>query len=262
MSTVRILQLTDLHVFSEPHTRLKNIPTRECLQDVADFIRNESIEFDHLVITGDHTHDEQTVSYQAVRDILCDWMDKLWQVPGNHDDRAILKHVFHDRTLNESTDRVNFEFSANGWLCLGLDTHVPGEVYGNIDEAQIEWIRARMQSHSNPPTILFMHHPPVILGSPWMDQIGLHGMDLLQQLICQTSQIQLVCCGHVHHESTNQIQACRVVTTPSTGIQFSPAGDTPNFVSGPPGFRIVEITDSGVHTFVKYLPKTKYEPVD
>ena len=34
MVPVRILQLTDLHVFKDPEVRLKGIPTRELLEDV------------------------------------------------------------------------------------------------------------------------------------------------------------------------------------------------------------------------------------
>ena len=53
--------------------------------------------FDHVVVTGDHTHDELPESYQAVRQILSPWLDRLWQVPGNHDDRTVLRSVFGDR---------------------------------------------------------------------------------------------------------------------------------------------------------------------
>jgi Icc protein len=108
----RIVQLTDLHVFADPDTRLYDIPTRELLQDVAAHVERHAGRVDHLVVTGDHTHDELPETYRAVRQILEPWLDRLWQVPGNHDDRATLRSVFGERTGGVGPDRVTFSFRA------------------------------------------------------------------------------------------------------------------------------------------------------
>lgn len=272
MNTIRILQLTDLHVFDEPEKCLKGIPTRESLLHVVQHIRETQADFDHVVITGDHTHDEKPESYQAVRSILGDWGSKLWQVPGNHDDRDVLRSVFEDRVAGAIPGRITFQFEAGNWLCLGLDTHVPGQVHGQIDQEQIDWIESAVASHQSNLSEeesasafcvgLFLHHPPVMLGSPWMDAIGLHGMDRLQSMIIRNPAIKFCCCGHVHHESSNQIGQCQVLTTPSTGIQFAPEGEVPNFVAGAPGFRIIELHDASFITRVERLPHVRYIPVD
>ena len=58
----------------------------------------ESIEtFDHLIVTGDHTHDELPQSYEAVRRILIPWLDRRGQVPGNHDARCVVRSFCGDR---------------------------------------------------------------------------------------------------------------------------------------------------------------------
>ena len=36
------------------------------------------------------------------------------------------------------------------------------------------------------------------------------------------ARIRLVCCGHVHHESSHRVGAAEMMTTPATGLQFSP----------------------------------------
>ena len=87
MADTRILQLTDLHLFSDPEATLKGIPTRQTLQSVVDSVLRLESRFDHVIITGDHTHDECPESYAVVREMLGQWIDQLAIVPGNHDDR-------------------------------------------------------------------------------------------------------------------------------------------------------------------------------
>jgi len=260
LSTISILQLTDLHVFREPHGRLKGIPTRELLVDVLQHIRDSGETFNAVVVTGDHTHDELRETYEAVAELLKPWRDRLFQVPGNHDDRTILRSVFSDRIAGAGDARINFSFTRGTWLCLGLDTHVPGSVSGRIDSDQVNWIRAQMQSSTATQVALFMHHPPVSVRSEWMDRIGLEQRELLQELILADTRIRLVCCGHIHHEFQTWLGHAEIVATPSTGIQFSPHGVSATFVAAPPGYRIIELSDAGYETRVIRLPETRYRP--
>ncbi|MCJ7710445.1 MAG: metallophosphoesterase, partial [Chloroflexi bacterium] len=87
----RIVQLTDLHVFADPSARLFGIPTRELLEDVVSHVEAHAGPVDHVVVTGDHTHDELPETYAAVRELLAPFLDRLWLLPGNHDDRAVLR---------------------------------------------------------------------------------------------------------------------------------------------------------------------------
>ncbi|MCP4173038.1 MAG: hypothetical protein GY758_19955 [Fuerstiella sp.] len=258
---IRILQLTDLHVFCESDQRLKGIPTRETLQEVVAWICDKEAPFDHLIVTGDHTHDEQADSYKAVQQILSPWSDRIWQVPGNHDDREILRSVFADRISGQNADPVRFCFADEGWLCVGLDTHLPGEVAGRIEPEQLNWLRNLIVESPKSQVALFLHHPPVDVGSEWMDRIGLRGRDGLQQLISEESRIGLVCCGHVHHEFESQIGSAKVYATPSTGIQFNPAGAVANFAADAPGYRVIEVGPEGFSTHVVRLPEVRYAPV-
>lgn len=257
---IRILQLTDLHVFKDPQERLKGIPTFELLQDVVDFISKSGENFDYVVVTGDHTHDELPESYRAVRTVLNPWIDRLFQVPGNHDDRSVLRSVFADRIAGAGQERINFSFRAGNWLCLGLDTHIPKAVPGLIEPDQVQWAREQLVASDAQHVALFFHHPPVDIGSVWMDRIGLSGKELLQSWFAEEPRIRLVCCGHVHHEFRCLIGQTEIVTTPSTGLQFSPDGDSPTFVAAPPGYRVIELNDEGYSTRVVRLPHVRFTP--
>ena len=260
MTVTRIVQLTDLHLFADPEERLFGIPTRETLREVVAHVEEHAGRVDHLVVTGDHTHDELPQTYEALREIMAPWLGRLWQVPGNHDDRAVLRSVFRDRIEGEGAERVRFAFGAGDWICLGLDTQVPGEVKGLVDEAQVAWIREQLEAHDPSAAVLFMHHPPVLLGSAWLDPIGLEGRELLQDLLREDARIRLVCSGHVHHASAHEVGAASVVTTPSTGLQFDPAGETTTFASDPPGYRVIELDGERCSTRVVRLPEARYVP--
>lgn len=268
MSDTRILQLTDLHLFCDEEATLKGIPTRQTLKNVVTHVLEQEQDFDHVIITGDHTHDERPESYTAVRELLAPWLDRLAIVPGNHDDRDVMRSVLGDvierqtETPVDSDDRITFSFRCDRWLCVGLDTHLPGEVPGQFGEAQAAWLRSLLTAHGDQPAVLFCHHPPVELGSVWMDAIGLQDRKRLMAVAEDFPGVQLICCGHVHHESEHPAGSKRVVTTPSTGLQFDPRGTEPQFADDPPGYRIIELSNERLTTHVCRLPHASHTPTD
>ena len=117
-----------------------------------------------------------------------------------------------------------------------------------------------MREQQPEAVVLFTHHPPVDLGLPWLDRIGLEGKELLHELLEDDARIRLVCSGHVHHESSHRVGAAEIVTTPSTGLQFSSVSREAEFVSAPPGYRLVELGEDGYTTTVVRLPEARYSP--
>ena len=257
---VRILQLSDLHLFADPDGLLNGIPTRALLRDVLAHVEASGLEPDHVVVTGDHTHDERAETYAAVRELLTPYLDRLHQVPGNHDDRAMLREGFADEIGGEGAERVTFAFEADGWACLGLDTHIPGKVGGRIGSDQLEWVRSELRDSQARGAILFMHHPPVELGLTWLDRIGVEDKAALHELLAVEPRIRLVACGHVHHESSHRVGAAEVVTVPSTGLQFSPVNNEAEFVTAPPGYRVIELDGDAYTTSVVRLPEARFSP--
>ena len=240
---MRILQLTDLHIFANENETLQGIDTRESLRNVIAAIQRNQEEFDLLVITGDHTHDELAESYEFVREQIEPWIDRVLQVPGNHDDRSIMRQIFGDRIQSHAPEFITFSHRISGWQLLGIDSHIPEQVPGRIDDAQLDWIRAELNAARDIPTVIFMHHPPVAVNSVWMDKIGLQNPASFQQLIQNSPQVKLIVCGHVHHEFRSTLGQAAVLASPSTGLQFDPTGDSPKFaVKDSPGYSVFEFT--------------------
>lgn len=239
MSTL-VLQLSDLHLFAEPDAVLRQVPTRDSLAEVLDAVRATGLEFDRAVVTGDFTHDERRETYQAAYRLLDDWLDRCHVLPGNHDCRELLCEVFADQA-GGSEECICFSESVGGWRLIGLDTHVPGEVPGRITAGMLDWLAGELQQHADEPTILFQHHPPIGVGSAWLDQIGLLDPEAYRELILRSPQVRAISCGHVHQESVGTLGRSVVLTVPSTGVQFKPLSSTARVDSIAPGFRIFSL---------------------
>ncbi len=258
-----ILQLSDLHVMADPHARLKGVCTRETLAAVLRHV-NAGVaagkwNFDAVVITGDFTHDETPAAYEAVKELLSDWLPRCRIIPGNHDDRSVLRSVFGEQApragefINFSCETASPETDA--WRLIGLDTHVPGKLYGELPTSQLEWFAKELETHAAEPTLLFMHHPPTPIGSPWIDDIGLREPAAFLNLIGQHSQVRIVATGHVHQEFTTSLGGATLFCTPSTGVQFLPQQETLVCDTAPPGFRVFRLDGNAFETEVVRLPQ-------
>lgn len=258
-----ILQLTDLHLLGDPAARLKGVPTRESLRDVLQFIeggtKSGKWDFDYLVITGDLAHDEQLSTYEILRELISDWVPRCRLIPGNHDDRALIRQVFPEFVLPE-TSLVNFSVEVGGWRLIGLDTHAPGEVLGRMDNEQLEWLGEELTHHQSEPTIVFMHHPPFPVRSAWLDRIGLQEPELLLETIQSHSQVRVVCTGHIHQVFEEMLGDVQLLTTPATAVQFQPQTELPICDPIPPGFRMFKLVGDTFQSEVVRLPELIFPP--
>lgn len=259
--TLKILQITDLHVFADHNARLKGIPTRETLIDTLADIRLRHADLDYMVVTGDHTHDELPETYADLADLLSEWKDRLFQVPGNHDERGLLLHTFPPANgLRRSPgDCVTFAFECGAWKLIGLDSHLPGEVSGHVESQQLSWLSQELEDQQ--PTGIFLHHPPKDVDSEWMDAIGIDNADELNAILTRHSHVRFICAGHVHHEFSCRLGSATMFTTPSTGLQFDPMGSRPNFSDLAPGYRIIHLSNDGTYkTHVERLAVARFKP--
>lgn len=251
---VRIVQITDLHLMTDPRAELKGICTRDRFEAVLDVLRREYSSVDRLIVTGDLAHDEVRETYESLRELLAEWMPKLRLIPGNHDNREAMRAVFGDR-VQSFDDRNVFAEELGGWKLIGLDSQLPGELHGQLGERQRDWLTRELTAEPTRPIAIFLHHPPMPVGSEWLDRIGLDDADPLLTLLRQHPQVKLIACGHIHQELTCRSDALLVLATPSTGVQFQPETETLLVDSVSPGLRILDLaTDGSFRTRILRVP--------
>jgi 3',5'-cyclic-AMP phosphodiesterase len=241
--TTRIVQITDCHLFADAAAELKGICTRERLGGVLAALREELPRAERLIVTGDLAHDERLQTYEALRELLAGWLPRVRLLPGNHDDRGFLREIFGD-LVQTAGERNVFAQSAGNWRLIGLDTQIPGAVAGELGPPQLAWLEEQLAG-SPQPAALFMHHPPVEVGSPWLEQIGLIDAPALWQLLARFPQVKVLCTGHIHQELAVHRGSILVLATPSTAVQFRPESALLVVDDVPPGYRILELEDEG-----------------
>jgi Icc protein len=252
-----IYHLTDLHLFANADARLKGVPTRETLGEILGLVRSGLASDDVIVITGDLAHDELEPTYAALRELLGDLVGRCWFLPGNHDDRRFIRKVFADRV--PGGERVNFAFDHAGWRVIGLDSQIPGEVPGRVGEAQLDWLAGELRQGST-PVVLFLHHPPVPVGSAWVDRLGLEDATELHRVIDASGRVKHIYAGHVHQDVAVRLGSTPVTTTPSTGVQFQPGADEFATDPIPPGFRVIRLAETGCTSEVVRAAALRYPP--
>jgi Icc protein len=250
---MRIIQISDLHLFADPKAELKGICTRERLERVLAALRQESGKAELLIVTGDLAHDERLETYQALRELLKEWLPRVRVLPGNHDNRTFMRQVFGDIVL-AAGERNVFADSAGNWRLIGLDSQIPGAVAGELGTVQLGWLEQQLAATSQ-PTVLFLHHPPIPVGSTWLDQIGLLDASALWKMLERFPKVRLICTGHIHQELTIRRGGVVVLATASTGVQFLPETESLVVDDLPPGYRLLELQDDGgVRTRVIRVP--------
>lgn len=239
----RIVQLTDCHLFAEPDTALRGIVTRPRFEAALKEVRTRIPDPELLVFTGDTAHDESLATYAAVRNALADWSDRVRIIPGNHDDRALLREIF-PQAVGTLTGRNTFHIACDDWQVIGLDSQLPGETAGLLGPDQLEWLNARLAAVLL-PALIFVHHPPIPVHSPWLDRIGLQDAADLQRIVELHSHVRLIVTGHVHQELAGSFAHATVLTTPAVGPPFRPRTDELIIDNLPPCYRVIDLYPEG-----------------
>jgi Icc protein len=247
----RIVQFSDLHLISAAEGRSWGADVWGNLRRALAHVQSELGNVDLLVLTGDLVNQRRAETYARLRDAVSGWTDKLRVLPGNHDDREMVRAAFGDRLLPGSAS-LNFVATLGAFRLIGLDTLRPWRVHGYLGEAQLAWLEQEL-ARSATPTLLFMHHPPIRVGTWWLDKDLLRDHEQLRRVV-QKGPVRAIFTGHVHQESTGDFAGAQVFTTPSTAYQFKPRSLMPaSRFQGPPTFRVIDLGDERVDTRVVRL---------
>ena len=87
-----------------------------------------------------------------------------------------------------------------------------------LGEEQLGWLEQTLGEHPETPTLLALHHPPVLSGARVMDAIALAGEDrlALERLLGRHPQVQALTCGHAHTTMTTTFAGRQLLICPST----------------------------------------------
>jgi Icc protein len=256
-----ILQISDPHLLSQAEGTLKGVPTAESLRLVLQRARKEIADPVRVILSGDLSHEETVAGYELLKELLRDWTGRSLLIPGNHDDRRGMRTVF-DQVPGDADDAIWFREELGDWLLIGLDSHVPGEVHGELSDEILDKLDAWLSENPMRPTLIFLHHHPVSVNSEWLDAISLQNPAPLEKLVRGSQGVRGVFCGHIHQVYEGVFAGVPLYSAPSASVQFVPECETMQIDLRPPGFRVIELQELQISTRVVRLDEMPFVPRD
>ncbi|NRB24913.1 3',5'-cyclic-AMP phosphodiesterase [Shewanella sp.] len=259
-ASVRIVQVTDPHLFADPNSQLLGVNTAKSLESVLNTIKAVDYPADLMLATGDISQDYSGESYHNFVRAITPLDMPCHYLPGNHDDSRVMNlHMQGEKIFGQR------RILAGNWQIIMLDSTVRGKPGGHMADSEIEIIKSAVADQSERHVLLVMHHNPILVKCRWLDQHCMdNGSDFIE-LVAQIPQVKGLLWGHVHQELDVEHQGMHgiihLMSTPSTCIQFKPLSSYFALDAQQPGYRQLELkTDGSMITNVSRVPGDKFSP--
>lgn len=237
---MNVLHLSDPHLFANDQGSLLGVNTQESFCAVLDDVRAKGIDPDVIVVTGDISQDYSPASYQYFAEKIAQFGKPVFTLAGNHDETELFKTYLSSPPLFNHKQVLT-----DHWQILMLNSHVEGEVHGKISGEELEWLGDCLERNTDLPTMVFMHHHPIPVGSDWLDEIGISNKDQLLELVTRHPQVKLCGFGHVHQFSEHKIDNALYCSVPSTCVQFKRHSADFAASSETPGYAVYQCQSNG-----------------
>lgn len=195
---------------------------------------------DLVIVTGDLIQDDSAGAYEHFCQQLGALGLSVYCVPGNHDVREIMRAALASPPFFYCDS-----FENPDWLLTGIDSCAAGRAGGVIREIEFARLEALVSQTSANHVMVCLHHPPVAMGSAWLDTVGLDNGDEFLQRTAALDKVRLAVFGHVHQAYDSQHGTIRVVGTPSTCRQFKQGSDEFAVDDHPPAYRRINLYADG-----------------
>jgi len=237
---VRVLHITDPHLFADAASSLRGAVTYSTLTQVLAAIQADAWQADLVAMTGDLIQDDSREAY----DRFCELMQPLglpvYCVPGNHDVRELMRAAVSQPPFHYCDSLLT-----GNWLITGIDSCIDDAAGGRINDDEMARLEKILESTAAEHVLICLHHPPLPVGCQWLDQVGLQNGEEFLSLIAQTGKVRAAIFGHVHQAFFAERESIEIIGTPATCRQFKPASDEFALDDNPPAYRKIELHADG-----------------
>jgi 3',5'-cyclic AMP phosphodiesterase CpdA len=201
------------------------------------------------VFTGDLTDLGEPDAYAALRAEVEPVAARLgapivW-VAGNHDERPALRAGLLDEA--PSLEPVTGVWDLGGLRLIALDSSVPGWHHGDLDAAQLDWLRGILAEPAPLGTVLALHHPPLPSHIPFFDILELRHQSEFAAALAG-SDVRAILAGHLHYATAGTFAGIPVSVASATcytmNLQRPP--QEVNGMDGGQSFHLVHVYDDTI----------------
>lgn len=252
-----IAQITDTHIRPRGRLSMDRVDTAGHLARAVEHINALRPAPDLVLVTGDLVDAGMAEEYAHLRDLLAPLALPVYLIPGNHDLRDPLRAAFGEHRYLPVDGFLQYAVDEGPLRLIALDTLAPGKPHGELCQARLDWLEARL-AESGKPTIVFMHHPPFECGLKGFDQARLNvGAERLAAIVQRHPNVERVLCGHVHRPIQVRWAGTIASVAPSTAHQatLDLAPDAPlTFSMDPPALALHQWRPgTGLVTHLSYI---------
>ncbi|WP_284946850.1 phosphodiesterase [Acidisoma cladoniae] len=254
-----IAQLSDLHVrpLGVPAARVveTNMLVERALAAVAALRPAPDI----VIISGDVTECGRPEEYAMAAAMLRRHLTMpVFVVPGNHDRRDNFRAgLGHMPGVLSDPDFVQYAVEDYPVRLVMLDSVVPEAGYGLLCPERLAFLDHTLSAQPHKPTMLVLHHPPMLTGAASMDGIFLRNTADLAALLDRHPQVERILTGHHHRSIVGRLGSAIVIVAPSvvhqTALTLTP-GVPDALVLEPPAYQLhLHLPDGGIASHVVYV---------
>ncbi len=246
---VRLLQLTDTHLFSDESGTMHGVNTEAALEKVLAAVGNPDWSPDGVLATGDLSQDGSPASYKRLRRLVGQLGVPVYCLPGNHDDPAVMQNLLSETPFNYCRTQ-----KLDGWRVPMLDSFLAHRAGGRLQSSTLATLRQDLATSASEHVLICLHHHPIKMHSRWLDTVGLEESGEFLDLVHSSGNVRGVLWGHVHQEFDEIVDGIRFMASPSTCFQFLPRAQDFAIDSRPPGYRWLELHPDGtIETAVRWI---------
>ncbi|GLQ32492.1 3',5'-cyclic-AMP phosphodiesterase [Litoribrevibacter albus] len=234
---VRIVQITDSHLFKSTEGDLLGMKTEHSLGCVTSLVQEKTPDFDLVLATGDISQDGSIESYRRMRQRLEAFGVPFYWLSGNHDQHDVITEA------SDGTNALQKIIDLPAWRIVMLDSSVSQKVHGYLKQQELDLLTSALETDKH--ILVCFHHHPINVGARWIDNIGVKNASEFMDVIDGHPQVKGVLWGHVHQEVDEFVDGKRLLATPSTCIQFTKYSDEFAVDTLSPGYRYLELLPDG-----------------
>lgn len=245
-----VAHLSDTHLLGGGRPLYGSVPVEDRLRVALERLEASAVDPDAVVFTGDLADIGEEDAYRRLRAAVEPVVDRMgaelvW-VMGNHDDRALYSSLLFDKEADDRPqDRVH---DIGGLRIISLDTTVPGYHHGEIEAAQLDWLREVLATPAPLGSLLALHHPPIPTPLEVMSVLELQRQHELAAVV-RGSDVRAILGGHLHYSTHSSFAGIPVHVASATCYTLDLGARADRLMSGVDGgqsFDLVHVYDDVV----------------
>jgi 3',5'-cyclic AMP phosphodiesterase CpdA len=257
-----IAQLSDLHVRPSGIPASRVVETNMLVERALAAIAALNPRPDVVVVSGDVTECGRPEEYKMAAELFHRYLTMpVFVVPGNHDRRENFRAgLGHLPGVTEHPDFIQFAVEDYPVRLVMLDSVVPQAGHGLLCPERMAFLDQTLSAQPSKPTMLVLHHPPMLTGAAGMDGIFLRNTAELGALLQRHPQVERILTGHHHRSIVGRLGSAIVIVAPAVVHQteLNLMGGRPDqLVLEPPAYQLhLLLPDGGgIATHTAYVER-------